>query len=54
MIKKMALGSVGFVLVILGVAVSLHDWASIVTLFRGLTGPVLAVAGLILLATLKH
>ncbi len=54
MSKKILLGSAGFVLVILGVALSLHDWASIVTVFRGLIGPIFAVVGLILLATLKH
>ncbi len=52
--KKILLGLAGFALIILGVALSLHDWVSIVTVFRGLLGPIIAVGGLILLATLKH
>lgn len=51
--NKILLGVIGFVLVILGVALSLHDWAFIITVFRGVIGPLLAVVGLVLLATLK-
>lgn len=51
--KKGILFVVGMFLVIAGVTLVLVWWQDVVTLFRGGTGMVLAVAGLLVLYSLK-
>ncbi|GEM_PF-2442672 len=50
MSRKVLFFILGFVLVIIGVALTLRDWLFLVMVFRGLMGPVLAVGGLMVLA----
>ncbi len=46
----------GFVLIIVGMTMVLRDWPSVVIVFKGFSGPLLAVAGMVVLfaATLKN
>jgi hypothetical protein len=39
----------GFCLVVLGISLSIRDWVYIQEVFRGVIGPALAVAGLLVL-----
>lgn len=48
-VKKIILITVGFALVIGGIALVLKDWFFVQMLFRGVIGPLLAVAGLVVL-----
>jgi hypothetical protein len=48
-IKKIAFYLVGFLLVIVGISLALKNWFFIEILFRGIIGPLLAVAGLVIL-----
>jgi hypothetical protein len=50
MSKKVLFFVGGFVLVIAGVALTLRDWLFVQLVFRGVIGPVLAVAGMVVLA----
>ena len=53
MSKKILFFTLGFALVIIGVALTLRDWLFLVMVFRGVLGPVLAVGGLVVLALSK-
>ena len=46
----------GFILTTLGITLVLQQWESVVLAFKAFIGPVLAVAGLVILfaSTLKH
>ena len=54
--SKVVIFMLGFGLTAFGISLVLTQWASVVTLFKGITGPVLAVAGLVILfaSTLKN
>ena len=51
--KKILFYTLGFALVIIGIALTLRDWLFLVMIFRGLLGPVLAVGGLVVLTLCK-
>ena len=51
--KKILFFTLGFVLVIIGITLTLRDWLFLVMLFRGVFGPVLAIAGLVVLTLCK-
>lgn len=49
MLKKTAFYIFGALLVIVGITLTLRDWAYIQMVFRGVIGPLLAVIGMVLL-----
>lgn len=51
--KKILFFILGFALVIIGITLTLRDWLFLVMVFRGVFGPLLAVAGLIVLTLCK-
>ena len=53
MSKKVLLFTLGFALVIIGITLTLRDWLFLVMLFRGVIGPLLAIAGLVVLTFCK-
>ena len=54
--SKVVIFMLGFGLTAFGISLVLTQWASVVILFKGVAGPLLAVAGLVVLfaATLKN
>ncbi len=54
MSKRIILGVVGVVLLIGGITLTFKDWIFIQMLFRGVIGPLLAVAGMVCLTMLKE
>ena len=48
--KKIVLFAAGFALVVAGVALTLRNWIFVKFIFAGVIGPVLAVAGMVVLA----
>ncbi|MEI8011441.1 MAG: hypothetical protein WCI27_03015 [Candidatus Omnitrophota bacterium] len=53
MVKKVLLFTLGFGLIIAGITLTLRDWLFLVMMFRGVSGPVLAVGGFMVLALLR-
>ena len=51
--KKVLLFTLGFALVVIGITLTLRDWLFLVMIFRGVIGPVLAIAGLVVLTLCK-
>jgi hypothetical protein len=53
---KVAVFITGFILTILGITVVIQQWEPVVLVFKAFIGPVLAVAGLVILfaSTLKR
>ncbi len=51
--KKVLFFTLGFALVVIGITLTLRDWLFLVMLFRGVLGPVLAIAGLVVLTLCK-
>ncbi len=47
--KKGIFYFVGFLLVVVGIALAIKDWFFIQMVFRGIIGPLLAVVGLVVL-----
>ncbi len=47
--NKMVLFLCGFVLMVAGIILVLRDWPSLVIVFKGVSGPLLAVAGMVML-----
>ena len=56
MVKRVGIFIFGFILLILGMALVINQWPAVVTVFVGVGGPLLAVAGLVVLfaSTLKE
>ena len=53
MSKKILFFTLGFALVIIGIALTLRDWLFLVMVFRGIFGPILAIGGLVVLTLCK-
>ena len=55
MIKNFFLTIIGITLLLVGIVLVLREWPSVVTVFKGVAGGALAVAGLVVLfaATIK-
>jgi hypothetical protein len=51
--KKVLFFTLGFALVVIGITLTLRDWLFLVMIFRGVLGPVLAIAGLVVLTLCK-
>ncbi len=49
MSRRLILFLAGFILTILGVTVVLQQWEAVLTVFKAFIGPVLTVAGLVIL-----
>ena len=52
-LKKILLFAAGCAMLVVGVALILHDWAYVVILFKGAFGILLALAGLFLMLIAK-
>jgi len=54
--RKLIIFVIGFILTTLGVTVVLQQWEAVVLVFKAFIGPILAVAGLVVLflSTLKQ
>ena len=48
-VRKIIFYIVGFLLVVVGIALAIKDWFFIEMVFRGIIGPLLAVIGLVVL-----
>ena len=51
--KRILLGLLGFALVVIGIALVLKHWSAVVMVFNGVIGGLLAIAGLVVLCTIK-
>lgn len=51
--KKAALIIIGLVMVVGGIALTFSEWTSVQILFRGVSGPLLAVIGLVALTVVN-
>ena len=54
MIKNLLIACCGIVLLLAGITLVLKEWAAVVTVFNGVIGGALAVAGLIILSLTKR
>ena len=54
--RKVMVFIAGFILTTLGITLTLQQWESVVLVFKAFIGPILAVAGLVILfaSTLQH
>ena len=49
MIKRISMFVLGFIVMIVGMALVMRQWSSVVIVFQGIGAPLLAVGGLVLL-----
>ena len=49
MIKNSSLAMIGIICLIFGIVLVLREWASLIIVFKGLIGVILAVAGIFML-----
>ena len=56
MVRKVIIFILGFLLTTLGITIVLQQWEAVVLVFKAFIGPILAVAGLVVLflSTLKQ